>query len=319
MEPTIPEVLPENVQPIVETDNSITTVPVQDEFTTNTSPEVPKPEEVKPEPSVEVKPEPAVEAKPVEAKPEESKEILNTPSASPSVNIEQISKESLDILITKYLDDGVIDNEELIDIVQTAMEIAEKKRDIKGEEKKNLVLLMLKEFMQNRVNDYEKLEPLIIKAIDLAISVSKTGLEKIKLSSDSITESKAAFNLIYQTTLSKIEDKYPLADDIINNLFDIALFIVQLLEGQTNLKENEKRILLKKILIKVIDSLDSKLTNDQKILIKSQIEPTISLVQIGIRASQGEIQINPQEVVSIFSCICAWFTKCCSKKKSTSQ
>lgn len=315
MEPTIPEVLPENVQPIVETDNSITTVPVQDEFTTNTSPEVPKPEEV----SVEVKPEPAVEAKPVEAKPEESKEILNTPSASPSVNIEQISKESLDILITKYLDDGVIDNEELIDIVQTAMEIAEKKREIKGEEKKNLVLLMLKEFMQNRVNDYEKLEPLIIKAIDLAISVSKTGLEKIKLSSDSITESKAAFNLIYQTTLSKIEDKYPLADDIINNLFDIALFIVQLLEGQTNLKENEKRILLKKILIKVIDSLDSKLTNDQKILIKSQIEPTISLVQIGIRASQGEIQINPQEVVSIFSCICAWFTKCCSKKKSTSQ
>jgi len=242
---------------------------------------------------------------------EPSVKAKNTISAE---DIEKFKKEGIDILIEKYLDDGIIDNEELIDLVQTAMEIAEQKTVLSGPEKKSVVIAVLRSFLETRVNNYPQLEILISKSIDLAVNVTKNGLSEIKFSSETISQSKSAFNLIYENTMSKIEEKYPLTDDIINNIFDIALYIMQLLEGQTNLKPNEKKVLLKKILTKVINSLDSKLNTEQKSFLISQIEPTISLVQIGIRASKGEIQINPEEVASLFTCLFGW-SKCCKSKK----
>lgn len=229
-------------------------------------------------------------------------------------DIEKFKKEGIDILIEKYLDDGIIDNEELIDLVQTAMEIAEQKTVLSGPEKKSIVMAVLRSFLETKVNNYPQLEILIGKSIDLAVNVTRNGLGEIKISSETISQSKSAFNLIYENTMSKIEEKYPQTDDIINNIFDIALYIMQLLEGQTNLKPSEKKVLLKKILTKVINSLDSKINAEQKSFLISQIEPTISLVQIGIRASNGEIQINPEEVASLCSCFFSWL-KCCKSKK----
>jgi len=259
--------------------------------------------------------EKTVENKASEEKTAENKVVENKVVEVKVVDYDAISKEGLDILIEKYLEDGVIDSEELVDIVKVVMEIVEKKKEINGQEKKKVALIILRKFIENKIKDYDNLEKLFDKAIDLAVKVSKNGLETIKFSSESISESKSAFNMIYASTMSKINESYPLADDIINNIFDIALFIMQLLEGQTSLDENEKKILLKKIIQKVINSLESKLSIEQRDFLLTQVDPTISLVQIGIRASQGKFEINPVEIVGFFACLTACFRKCCSRSK----
>jgi hypothetical protein len=159
-----------------------------------------------------------------------------------------------------------------------------------------------------------ELEKLISKAIDFGTNVSKHGINKVIISSITITDTKAAFNLIYSSTMSKINEKYPLADDIINNLFDIAQYILELIEGQTQLKENEKKILLKKILNHIVQTASVGFTDDQKALLKSNIDSTVSLITIGWRSIEsGKINIRPEEVISKFSCCFQWVSKCFKK------
>ena len=219
----------------------------------------------------------------------------------PSSNkIDELAKDGLNKLVENYLDDGIIDNNELVDLVKCTMEIVEKNKEISGEEKKKISLCILRKFIGDKVKDYDNLEKLFDKAIDLCIKTAKDGMGKIKLSSEMIGDTKSAFNLIYSSTMSKIDEKYPLADDIINNIFDISLYILQLIEGQTLLGENEKKVLLKKIITKVINSLDSKISKDQQLFLVSQIDPTISLVQIALRAEKGEFKINVVKAVGCF-------------------
>jgi len=291
--------------PSIQTDTSIVNIPSETVQTEQKVDEV-------------VQTEQKVEEKPVEVVQTEQKveEKLIAKASEPEIDFEKITQEGLDVLVARYLEDGVIDNEELVDLVKTTMEIVEKKKEVSGPEKKRLSLLILRKFIQDKIKDYDNLEKLFDKAIDLAVKVSKEGLEKIKFSSDTITETKTAFNLIYQNALSKIEESYPLADDIINNIFDITLYVLQIIEGQTSLSETEKKILLKKIINKVINSLETKLSKEQRDFLLTQVDPTISLVQIGIRAQNGQFEINPVEVIGFFSCITAWFRRCCSKKSS---
>lgn len=222
--------------------------------------------------------------------------------------------EALGTMVERFLDDGVIDSDEIIELVQFAMEAMEKKTELSGAEKKKTAMAILKSFMESRVNNWLELEKLISKAIDFGTDVSKNGINKVIISSITITDTKAAFNLIYSSTMSKINEKYPLADDIINNLFDIAQYILELIEGQTQMKENEKKILLKKILNHVVQTASVGFTDDQKALLKSNIDSTVSLITIGWRSIEsGKLNIRPEEVISIFSCCFQWVSKCFKK------
>jgi hypothetical protein len=225
--------------------------------------------------------------------------------------------EALGTMVERFLDDGVIDSDEIIELVQFAMEAMEKKTELSGAEKKKTAMAILKSFMENRVNNWLKLEKLISKAIDFGADVSKNGINKVVISSIRVTDTKAAFNLIYSSTMSKINEKYPLADDIINNLFDIAQHTLELIEGQTQMRENEKKILLKKILNHVVQTASVGFTDEQKTLLKSNIDSTVSLITIGWRSIEsGKLNVRPEEVISIFSCCFQWISKC-FKKKST--
>jgi hypothetical protein len=222
--------------------------------------------------------------------------------------------EALGTMVERFLDDGVIDSDEIIELVQFAMEAVEKKTELSGAEKKKTAMAILKSFMESRVNNWLELEKLISKAIDFGTNVSKHGISKVIISSITITDTKAAFNLIYSSTMSKINEKYPLADDIINNLFDIAQYILELIEGQTQLKENEKKILLKKILNHVVQTASVGFTDEQKTLLKSNIDSTVSLIAIGWRSIEnGKLNVRPEEVISIFSCCFQWVSKCFRK------
>lgn len=225
---------------------------------------------------------------------------------------EKFKNNGLEILVERFLDDGVIDNNELVEIIQVVIEIVERNTSLNGSEKKVLALLILRQFLESKMKNYNEIEKQISKSIDFAVKVSKEGFGEIKLVSTTITEVKTAFNLIYASTISKINDKYPLADDIVNNIFDIIVYIMQLIEGQTNLNNNEKEIILKKIIVKAISSLEesTKITIEQKDFLLLQVDPTIAIAKIGIRAKNGAIQINLREVISIFQCFTNLFQKC---------
>ena len=226
--------------------------------------------------------------------------------------IQEESKKCLDTIIEKFLDDGVIDNNELTEIIKVVIELVEEKTTLSGIEKKNLSLSILRQFLESKMKNYDEIEKQISKSIDFTIKVSKEGFGEIKIMSSTILDIKTGFNFIYSSVMSKIDEKYPATDDIINNLFDIIIHVMRLIEGQTSMNENEKAIILKKIVLKVISSLveSTKLTNEQGDLLNSQVESTIAIAQVSLRAKNGDLHINPQEVVSIFECIFAWFRKC---------
>lgn len=171
------------------------------------------------------------------------------------IPVEDESKKCLDTLIERFLDDGVIDNNELTEIIRVVIELVEGKVGLSGTQKKSLALSILHQFLESKIPNYTQLETQISKSIDFTIKVSKEGFGEIKIMSSTISDIKTGFNFIYSSTMSKIEEKYPLTDDIINNLFDIVIHIMRLIEGQTNMNDNEKIILLKKIILKVISSL----------------------------------------------------------------
>jgi hypothetical protein len=233
---------------------------------------------------------------------------------------EEESKKCLDALIERFLDDGVIDNNELTEIIRVVIELVEGKVGLSGTQKKNLALSILRQFLETKIPNYNQIETQISKSIDFTIKVSKEGFGEIKIMSSTITDIKTGFNFIYSSTMSKIEEKYPLADDIINNLFDIIIHIMRLIEGQTKMNDNEKVILLKKIVLKVISSLveSTKLSKENGDFLNAQVDSTIAIAQVSLRAKNGELQINPREVISIFECIFAWFRRC-RPNRGTSQ
>ncbi len=226
--------------------------------------------------------------------------------------IEEESKKCLDTLIEKFFDDGVIDNNELTEIIRVVIELVEGKIGLSGSQKKNLALSILRQFLESKMSKYDEIEKQISKSIDFTVKVSKEGFGEIKIMSSTISDLKTGFNFIYSSTMSKIEEKYPLADDIINNLFDIVIHIMRIIEGQTTMNENEKAILLKKIVLKVISSLveSTKLSNENGEFLNAQVDSTIAIAQVSLRTKNGDLHINPREVVSIFECIFAWFRKC---------
>ena len=252
--------------------------------------------------------------------PSEITGVHNTPQSSenlekvdtPLILVKEESKKYLDMLIERFLDDGIIDNNELTEIIRVVIELVEGKVGFSGTQKKSLALSILRQFLESKISNYNQLETQISKSIDFAIKVSKEGFGEIKIMSSTISDIKTGFNFIYSSTMSKIEDKYPLADDIINNLFEIIIHIMRLIEGQTTMNDNEKIILLKKIILKVISSLveSTKLSNENGDFLNTQVDSTIAIAQVSLRAKNGELQINPHEVVSIFECIFAWFRRC---------
>ena len=246
------------------------------------------------------------------SKPSESSEDSDTQFISVKDIIEEESKKCLDTLIERFLDDGVIDNNELTEIIRVVIELVEGKVGLSGTQKKNLALSILRQFLESKIPNYNNIETQISKSIDFAIKVSKEGFGEIKIMSSTISDIKTGFNFIYSSTMSKIEEKYPLADDIINNIFDIVIHIMRIIEGQTTMNDNEKVILLKKIIVKVISSLveSTKLSKENGDFLNTQIDSTIAIAQVSLRAKNGELHINPREVVSIFECIFAWFRKC---------
>lgn len=216
-----------------------------------------------------------------------------------------VEKEGFDLMIERFLDDGVIDADEIVELVQFLIEFAEKKKELSGIVKKNTVMIILKKFIEKRVTNWEELEKIISKTIDFSIDISKNGINKIIVSSIAISDTKSAFNLIYSNTISKINEKYPLADDIINNLFDITKYVFEMISSQTIFTENEKKIFLKKILNKTVDTVNINFSDEQKQLLRNNIDSTISLIMIGWRF------VKPEEVVSKIKCIFGWMSKCC--------
>ena len=102
--------------------------------------------------------------------------------------IEEESKKCLDTLIERFLDDGVIDNNELTEIIRVVIELVEGKVGLSGIQKKSLALSILRQFLESKIPNYTQVEIQISKSIDFAIKVSKEGFGEIKIMSSTITD-----------------------------------------------------------------------------------------------------------------------------------
>ena len=100
--------------------------------------------------------------------------------------IQEESKKCLDTIIEKFLDDGVIDNNELTEIIKVVIELVEEKTTLSGIEKKNLSLSILRQFLESKMKNYDEIEKQISKSIDFTIKVSKEGFGEIKIMSSTI-------------------------------------------------------------------------------------------------------------------------------------
>ena len=79
---------------------------------------------------------------------------------------EEESKKCLDSLIERFLDDGVIDNNELTEIIRVVIELVEGKVGLSGTQKKNLALSILRQFLETKIPNYTQVEIQISKSID---------------------------------------------------------------------------------------------------------------------------------------------------------
>ena len=168
--------------------------------------------------------------------------------------IEEESKKCLDTLIEKFFDDGVIDNNELTEIIRVVIELVEVKIGLSGSQKKNLALSILRQFLESKMSKYDEVEKQISKSIDFAVKVSKEGFGEIKIMSSTISDLKTGFNFIFSSTMSKIEEKYPKDKETEGEVVRLANFgaLVKLetgveglihiskLAGGVSLKEGEK-------------------------------------------------------------------------------
>ena len=87
-----------------------------------------------------------------------------------------------------------------------------------------------------------------------------------------------------------------------------------MIEGQTDINENGKKILLKKVLNHIVQTANFGFSDEQKEMLKFNIDSTVSLISIGWRSIEsGKLNIQPEEVINIFTHCFQWVSKCFKK------
>ena len=206
-------------------------------------------------------------------------------------------------------------NDLLLNIVKESMEYVEKIENLKGKEKHTIAKEIIKEFCKNRniKQDDKNFDKLIDDTFTFVIKISKNGFSNVNINSSSVNTVQDAFNTIYDTLCKDIEKKYPKTDDVINNTFDIVYLAMSYIEKFPNLDGAKKRLLLKNIIFKFVESLPNVydgITTEQVTEIKKLLDDAFIFVELAIKAKNGKIEINPVVVTSILDCLFKWFKKC---------
>jgi len=155
-------------------------------------------------------------------------------------------------------------------------------------------------------------EDLFDKTIDLIESINKNGVNKIKINKKTLKQSKDIFETAYPIFCKEVEKRYPKVDNIIVNILDMSIIIAPILNNFKNVSGAEKKILMKKILMKFINDLHiyySDATDELKNQLRQSINGSMAFGDIIVGAINGQVSIEPAQVSGIIACLLGCFKK----------
>ena len=224
---------------------------------------------------------------------------------------EGLVTEGLEYIKKDYSLDLKINEGDIVGLITKLMSFMGTKKTLEGGEKKQVVLMVIKLFFEKSGLELSKYQSLIEKSIDFAVKLSKE--KTIKIKKDKVVDDiKKTFNDVYGLLCSEIESKYPQADDVINNIFDICNFVVKNLDRYKNLSSTQKKSLFKNILLKLVDTADKvipAITDEQIKLLRENIDGVSEIGLIAVNVSNGKLTIEPEQVNSLINCILRCFRK----------
>ena len=131
--------------------------------------------------------------------------------------------------------------------------------------------------------------------------------ENVVVETDSIK--KSTFEIIYNSTLSKVKEKISVISIRSTTLHLIIKYVMEEIEETSIKGAEQKEMALKIIRALVIDFTDG---NDEKVLLKLIDDNTISnLIDLIVDATKGKLNINSVAKVSS-GCINNCIPYCCS-------
>ena len=225
----------------------------------------------------------------------------------------------LSVLNRRYGESINFDNNLLIQITKESIEYIETFNRFTGNEKHIICKEIIKIFLTNRGIEWKKIDKVINNAISFVVSISKNGVQALKLDKKVVGDVQDIFNQLYPLILKDMEKKYPTTDDIVNHLFDICLVTMGYMENYKQITQKQKIILIKSILMKVIELLPTiykEITNDEIKFLEENIDTTLLMVELGLDAQDGGVNINAEQVEKISNCLFKCILSCFKKFKN---
>ena len=228
--------------------------------------------------------------------------------------VNRIVNELFDKVMEQFSEIILIDNELITNIIKYLIEQIEKYVDIKGKLKEYFVKEVLKKYLENKGVNVDEWLKLISKLLPIIISISKKKDAKVEINTKNINTTKEIFNSVYSLTCKKIEESYPLTDDLINSTLDILHYSVKCLDNFKNIDGTTKRLIIKNIAVKIIEELPkfyNGITEEEITRIKNIMDSSLALIEIAIKAKNGKLEVNVEEVLNIWQQLKKCLTNSC--------
>jgi chemotaxis protein histidine kinase CheA len=224
----------------------------------------------------------------------------------------------LSVLNRRYGDSINYDNNLLLQITKESIEYIETFNRFTGNEKHIICKEIIKTFLENRNVEWSKIDKVVNNTITFVVSISKNGIQALKLDKKVVGDVQDIFNQLYPLILKDIEKKYPSTDDVVNHLFDICLVTMGYIENYKQINQKQKMILIKNILMKVIELLPTihkEITNEELKFLEENIDTTLLMVELGFDAQNGNVNVNAEQVEKISNCLFKCLLSCFKKIK----
>ena len=182
------------------------------------------------------------------------------------------------------------------------------KKNLDVQEKKHIVKTAVLTFF-NKIGKPIP-DSLFENSLNLIENIRKNGINKIKIDKKTIKNTKDIFETVYPIFCKEVEKRYPKTDDIIINILELSTIIAPLLNNFKGISGSDKKLILKKILLKFVNDLNiyyKDATPELKLKLKDTINGSMIFSDVIIGAINGQVSIEPEQITGIISCLLSCF------------
>lgn len=227
---------------------------------------------------------------------------------------ENIIKLGLVHLNRKYGKHITLENELVQQVIKDTIEYVEitfKNSENKGNTKLLVSKELIRRFLQKRNEEYDlkKWDNTFTQTINQIVYLSKQKNPIIEINQNNqiLTDVNDIFDDIFSIIVCQIRTRYTNVNDLMNNVFEIISLIIELLKNYKQIENdnNKKKLIIKSLMKNIVLKLDSfypNITDDIKNQLNETIEGSFILIELGIEAKNGNLNINKEEATQLCSC-----------------